>query len=259
MNKTVLVSCPVSNRDWILPYYLEHIKNINYPKHLIHIYWIVNNSKDDSLKMLQQFKLENNDQYASIEIALENSSTYFEDERTTETREKFTYSWLSTLRNMVLRKTVKLGADYLFSCDCDILVEPDIIKNLMEFDKSCISSLIYNGYELFGEDYYKFPNILKKDNQGKYKHIVNNYTANPSKCPKDKLVATDFTGACFLAKAETCSKVEYKQMPQGEDGYWSEKMIEAGYELWCSPYNFSKHIMSIDWLNKYLTGTYPMR
>ena len=257
MNKTVMVACPVSNREWILPHYLKHIKEIDYPKHLIHIYWIVNNNKDDSLKLLQQFKLENNDQYGSIEIALENSSTYFTDERSSETRDKFTYGWLSFLRNKILQQCTKKRYDYLFSCDCDILVEPDIIKNLMAFQKSCVSSLIYNGYELF-EEFWKFPNILKR-NGDEYKHILNNYTSYPSKCPKDKLIPVEFTGAVFLCTQSVCRDSSYSHGSQGEDEKWSESVINAGYELWCSPYNFSKHIMSEEWLKKYLDNTYPMR
>jgi hypothetical protein len=258
MNKTILIAAPIQNRAWILPHYLEHIKKINYPKNLIRIYWIVNNSQDATLLILRKFKEENKSEYLDIEIEIDDSPKVFEDKRETETREKYTYSFLSYLRNKMLKKTVKRKCDYLFSCDTDILVSPDIIKNLMAFNKSCVSSLIYNGYELFDE-FWKFPNILKKDNQGGYTHIVNNYTSYPSKCPKDKLISTEFTGACFLAKGETCDKVEYRKMPQGEDQWWSEKMLESGYELWCSPYNFSKHIMSEKWLGKYLNNEYPIR
>ena len=52
----VLIACPVKDRDWILPNYLQSVLELDYPKELIDIYWIVNNSSDNSLLMLESFR-----------------------------------------------------------------------------------------------------------------------------------------------------------------------------------------------------------
>lgn len=258
-SKTVLVSAPIHQREWILPYYLEHIFNIDYPKSLIKIYWLINNCTDKSLSLLQQFKDENKHLYSDIIIEVEDSKDKTKDERDTEIREKHTYHWLSYCRGKILRKTYKTGCQYLLSCDSDILAPPNIIKDLMEPEVPVCASLLFNGYELFFNEFWKYPNILKKAPQGGYRHIVNYNTSNPSKADKDVLIPVDYTGACFLADVDTCKNSFYRWGKQGEDEVWSESVIASGRQMYCRPSVYSQHIMSPKFLEMYLTNTLPMR
>lgn len=175
--KKILISCPVSNRDWILPYYLNHIYDIEYDKSMIDIYWIVNNcsKKDKTLDMLRDFKKKHKNKYNSITIEIYNSKIIFDknfqDSRVKHIRDEKTYKWLAKLRNKILKKAISLNCDYLLSVDSDILVKPDILNRLLEHDKDIVSSLIYNGYlykpKKTPKDYdpikkaYKYPNIMK--------------------------------------------------------------------------------------------------
>lgn len=254
--KKILIGVPVHNRAWILPLYLKHIKNIEYDKSLISLYFIVNNTNDNSLNILKEFKKEHEKEYRNIFLEVQNSKIVFEDARKDALRKKYTYEWLSRLRNKILKKTVDLNCDYLFSCDTDILVNPNIISDLLNYNKDCVASLIYNGYELYFKEFYKFPNILKK--QGiDYKHIVNYWTSNHSKCPKEKLMEVDYTGAVFLASKEVCRDSGYAYGSQGEDEKWSESVIKAGYKLYCVPSVYSQHIMGQKFLDMYLEGSLP--
>lgn len=250
MDKRILISCPVNSREWILPYYLKYIYNLKYDKQLIDIYWIANNIQDDSLLLLQEFKNKYKNEYNSIQIEIYNKGK-FKDERTTLTREKYTYNLLVELRNKMLSKCVQLNCDFLFNCDCDVLVSPTLLNDLLIPNKDICASLIYNGY-LYADfdNAYKYPNILKYEN-GQYIHIVNYYVKNPDKAPKDKIIEVGATGACCLISNDVCKNTYYKWHQLGEDLGWSDVCREKGYKMYCLPHCYSQHIMSSELLNKF--------
>jgi len=254
MDKKILISCGVSSRDWILPYYLRHVYNIDYDKKLIDIYWIVNNSNDNSLKLLHEFRKKYENEYNSIKIEIYNNSEIPAEERSTKVREEYIYTWLSKIRNKILNKCVKLKCDFLLSSDSDILVTSDILKRLLSHNKSIVSSLIYNGYlHTTYEDAYKYPNILKQTSYRKYKHIVNYRTKYPEKNPHGKLIQCDLTGACILISLDVCKKTEYGWSTFGEDEVFSYNCRANGYCLFVdiSLYN-NLHCMDKDVLKYFI-------
>ena len=168
-NKRILIAFPCRDRAWILPYFLEHLVNIDYDRKLIDIYCIINNSSDSSHEIMKEFKAKYNNDYNSIQIEVQNNSEYStKDVRRTDVRDKI-YNWLADLRNMIVKRCVKLDCDYLFSIDTDILVPSDILERLLNHNRDYVASLIYNGYlytpRNVEEDHnpilnaYKYPNI----------------------------------------------------------------------------------------------------
>lgn len=253
MDKKILVACPVSSRGWIIPYYLRNLKNLDYDKKLIDIYWIVNNSTDNSLSLLKDFKQQHKNEYNSIEIEVYNSKNKFTDDRTLEIRKKHTFYWLAELRNKMLKKCIELNADYLFSSDCDILFKKDLLKRLLSHNKHVISSLLYNGYLVAKslDEAYKYPNILRKAANNKYEHIVNYKVKYPGENSVGTLISCDLTGACILISKEVCSKAKYDWHIQGEDEYFCQAAKQAGYGLWCDISMYSQHVMSPELLEQF--------
>lgn len=259
MNKKILISCPISNREWILPTFLEHLLNLDYNNQLISLYFIVNNSKDSSYDILKEFKVQNQAKFRDIIIEVYNSKEKFVDDRVDVVRIKKTYHWLSELRNKILKKCYSGDYDYLLSCDSDILVRPDILNRLLSHKVDVVASLIFNGY-LYQppikdynpiENAYRFPNILRKEDD-RYRHICTYKTKHPHKNDIGKLVEVDFTGAVFLASKEACKNTFYGWHEQGEDCVWSENLIKNGYKLHCDISCYSQHIMSEKLLQMYL-------
>lgn len=252
-DKKILIGCPVSSRGWIIPYYLRNLYNLDYDKKLIDIYWIVNNSTDNSLELLQEFKQQYKNEYNSIGIEVCNSKNKFTDNRKTEIRQKYSYYWLARLRNKLLKKCLALHADYLFSSDSDILFKRDILKRLLSHDKDIISSIIYNGYLYTGspDEAYKYSNILREVDHNLYEHIVNFRIKYPDKNPLGTLVSCDYTGACILITKEVCSKVKYGWHQQGEDVVFCRTAKQAGYDLWCDVSMYSQHVMSPEFLEQF--------
>ena len=264
MNKKILISCPVSNRDWVLYYYLKSIYELVYDKKLINIYWIANNSTDQSLSLLKEFKKQYQHEYNSITIEEINNHKLPKDERVTSTRVKI-YPWLAHLRNKILQKAVSLNVDYLYSSDCDILLSNDSLKRLLQSEKSITANLIYNGFLYTPpnapkdynpiENAHKFPNILRETSPRQYQHITNYHIKYPEKNPIGKLLECEFSGASILISKEVCKVAKYDQNAQfGEDEPFSYSVRQAGYKIYCDISSYQKHIMSPEILELYLDG-----
>lgn len=264
MSKKVLIACPINNREWVLPLYLKHLEGIDYPKSLISFYFILNNSTDNSDKILKEFKDRNKNVYNHIKIEICNSKINFKDTRDTKIRIENTYSWLALLRNKILKECIKRKHDFLFSCDSDIIVKADILKRLMSHDKDMISSLIYNGYLFKPQDAddmydsilnaYKFTNILNKVNMSGYQHICDDRIQNPQ-LVTNGIVEVDFTGAVFLAKREVCEAGKFKWDKQGEDEPFCKSVKGSGYKIYCDLGMYSQHMMSESIMGMYKDDT----
>jgi hypothetical protein len=273
MEHKILLGCPISSpRDWILPTYLEHIKNIQFDKKQIILYFLANNIVGNELSILKKFRNENKYSYLDIIIENINSPKIFENTRDITYRQKYIYEWLAFLRNKLQDKTVELNCSHFFSVDSDILVKPDILNRLLLHRENVVSSLIFNGYLHIPQDApkdydtianaYKFPNILKEISPRQYQHIVNCRTKNPYNNPVGTLVEVAYTGACVLMTKEVCKKARYGNLiildindpssfSYGEDEPWSWSARKAGFRLFCDISMYSQHVMHPSLLEKF--------
>lgn len=222
---TVMIGCPIRNRGWIAEKYLACIYNLNYPKTKIHLCFIVNDSTDNTLNILREFKKSKEEEYAGIDIVIKNFNQ-IPDARITTTRQKI-YSSLAELRNILLEKVH--GNDYLFSVDSDILFEPDTLNKLLMHRKDIVSAQIWN------DSSNTFPNVMiRKDSS--FRHYL--------EFPRDSIFKCDVTGAIYLISREVINAgVKYKYHHQGEDIAFCLSAQEKGFELWCDPTIKCRHIM----------------
>ncbi|MGV6936015.1 glycosyltransferase [Paenibacillus sp. CMM36] len=248
---TVTIAAPIRNRAWILPSYLRRIIDINYPKTKIELLFVINDSEDISLDILNSFKKENKHAFKSIRIDVYNRKAPV-DKRDLNIRNNFIYDHLSKLRNYIMSK---IKTDYLMFIDTDILVQPDIINNLLKHKQDIVSSLIWNGYITRPDKPYLYPNIMKKNNHGYFEHIVNNQVKNAPSLPSSSLIEVDLTGAVILLSRKVYKSAKYGFHPQGEDAYFCKMAQDKGFELFCDLSVFSNHIMSPEYLREFLNET----
>jgi len=71
----VLLSTPVRNRQRILPMFLKGIESLDFKKNLLGLYFLVNDSTDSSLSLLEDFKKEKEREFRFIEIEVFNLGT----------------------------------------------------------------------------------------------------------------------------------------------------------------------------------------
>ena len=263
MNPTITISSPVRNRAYILPYYLDYIRKINYDKSKINLFWVINNSTDNSLQILEKFKSKYNSEYNRIKIVIMNKSNLIEDNRDKKSRVDAIYNHLAEVRNYICQKS---NTDYLFSVDSDILIlDPEILNKFISYDKDAVSSLIYNGYLFYKTKGNKLPihhftnclNFLHKyDLTGRpiFNHISKYVLLKERK--NNLLYKVDITGAIYLIKKEVYKNknIRYDFDIEGEDLPWCMCVKREGYKLYCDFNTYSQHVMSEEWLQKFLDG-----
>lgn len=247
---TITIAAPVRDRAWILPYYLRHIYELEYPKSIINLHFVVNDSADNSFEILTQFKKDYGNKYSNIRIDVINQNIPV-DQREFSTRNQYIYKSLSVLKNYIMSKT---RTDKLIFIDTDILVEPDVITKLLKHGKRIISGLIYNGYLANKEKPYLYPNVMKSYSGNQYRHVANHYVKNAPKLLCSHVQKVDLTGAVILLDRSVYKSVKYGFHPQGEDAYFCKMAQDQGFELFCDLHAYCQHIMSVDYLNQYLKG-----
>jgi glycosyltransferase involved in cell wall biosynthesis len=224
---TVMIGAPIRNRAWILPQYLKHIYNLNYPKEQIILCFIINDSTDESLSILKQFQCDHSKEYKAIMIIFR-TLNQVEDARVAHIRKQIYHS-LAKLRNELLDIAKAMNVEYLFSIDSDILVPSDALTKLMNDDKDIVAAQIWNDVSK------TFPNILLDDKHGSFRHYL--------KFPKKSLFRCDVTGAVYLLKKKVFD-TRYGYHNQGEDVAFCIDAKKKGFEIWADSNVYCDHLMS---------------
>lgn len=239
---SVVLGCPVQNRAWVLPYYLKHIYELDYPKKDLTLWFLVNDSKDATLQILEEFAKLHKEEYGKIEI--QNDFYGFHPDNRNKGRSSRSFHQFTYVRNKWVEGLKKLNADWVFSVDSDILIPSNCLKKLINNDKDICSMLVNNmahprGY---GRD---CTNVLAKT-ATKYTHIL--------EYPQDTVFECDVTGAAYLIKRAVFNNTLYQFHPQGEDVGFCINACKNGYKIWCDSTLKPFHIMNDKILDSYKTG-----
>ena len=264
---TVSVVFPVRSRELWLPTFLEHIYALDYPKNLISISTIVNDSSDDSELILQNFKKEHEHEYNKINIKRFDmgTPTYDSDrysyiapkiiqsngikkmitENITHTK---VYKNLAKHRNSLMHRA---DTDFCLSIDTDIMASPDTLNRLLAAETHYISAFICNGYIMHkknGEDPYQYTNAMYFDKTlGIHKH----YDFHKS----EGILPCSNTGAIFLISKEAYkSGAKFDTDKIGEDFPFCQDLIKRGFTLYCDTNIKATHAMDVELLEKYNSG-----
>jgi glycosyltransferase involved in cell wall biosynthesis len=235
----ITVGCPCRDRATYLPHYLDCIKNSDYPLDKITILIVENDSKDNTLNILNTFKKENSHLFHKIKIESYNQNTP-SDDRTSNIREQYTYLALSKLRNYWISQ---VKTDFAIFCDSDIMISKNIIKRLVSYNLDYVAGNIVNGYLYNPSNPYLYTNMLKF-NGITYTHIV--------KYPNDTLLEVDFSGAIMCLSKKACKLGKFGYAKQGEDQIFCESLKKQGIKLFVDTGAKCTHCMSEELLDKYI-------
>lgn len=220
-----MIGCPVRNRAWILPSYLQSLEALDYPRECISYCFIINDCDDKTPVILREFAQKYPGQVFLVEN--NNGSTVYQ-------RGQYNFKRLAYLRNLLLMEFLRSDCDYLFSVDSDILVVPHSLRALMQNDCSIVSCLVCNGEVIGDRSCY---NVLCQDDRGHYLHIRD--------FPRDRLFRVDCTGAAYLIKREVISElsIRYSAPSGGEDIGFCEAARQKGVHIYCDGRLESIHVM----------------
>lgn len=225
----IAIGCPVKNREWILPKYLKALDNIVYPnKEYI---FLENNSSDKSAEIL----------FANVPGSNYKIKRITTDSSVGEDRTHYGlnfYEHLANIRNKFLDLFLNSSnASYLFSCDSDIIVPPNILEELLRHanENTIVGCAISNitGKELDG----KIPgNFMRLTPQKLMVHVMD--------YPKKGLLDVDVIGACYLIPRKAIEDgIKYAPNVQGEDIPFCLSAKQKGYRLLVDFNTSCKHEM----------------
>lgn len=211
----VMIGCPVRNRAWILPRYLDCLQKLNQRTFEARYGFIINDCSDTSPQLLAQFARQHPGRVKLIEKNHPSPGGYH--------RGEYNFSHLAELRNHLLQACLQSDCDYLFSLDSDILVPQPTLEQLLEDNCDIISALVCNGHEIGDPGIY---NILQRQADGSYMHMRD--------FPRNKVFPVDCTGAACLVKRSVIeARVRYSGGRGGEDIAFCEAAVARGFDIYC--------------------------
>lgn len=218
----VMIGCPVRNRAWILPDYLQHLRALKYPQEQIEYCFVINDSLDETEAILTAFA-----RWFPTRLLYDNSSRPGGWERG-----HYQFSRLAELRNLLLEEFLRSPCDHLFSVDSDILVPPDCLQALMQADQDIVSALVCNGRQIGDDQFY---NVFR---------LIDNQVKPIRDFPRDRLFPVDCTGAAYLIKRRVISAgVRYNSQWGPEDIGFCKEAKTHGFSIFCQGTVECSHIM----------------
>lgn len=240
MNPVVMIGCPVQNREEVIKYYLEHIGNLDYPKKKIILLFFVNNTDDNTARIIKAFYRKHLEEYLDCLIFEDNK--VYKGRQDGQHRMSRDFTLFSIVRNRFLDYAKNYqGWDYLFSVDSDVLVPPETLEKLLSRDKDIISALVYNGKAWDKRTKTYNYRIFRKDPiTGREGYTF--HTNIP-----DEIFPVDLTGACTLIRREVIEAgVKYKPFHRGEDLPFCISAKEKGFNIFLDPTIQTIHLLAGD-------------
>jgi len=217
-NAKIAIGCPVRNRAWVLPDYLEALRKIEYNNGLSHGFlFLENDSTDDTLLLLAVFA-----QLYGAELCTKRRTTSPGHRRGEYNANG--YAHLAAIRNLFINMFLQTDADYLFSVDSDVIVSHDILQKLLPLadQQTIVGAAISNiaGVELDG----RCPGNFMIEQGGLIMH--------PAEYPLTGSMAVDVIGACYLIPRSVLEAgVRYGAHAQGEDVEWCRQAKDKGFRM----------------------------
>lgn len=217
-----MIGCPVRNRAWILPVYLQHLTKLHYPADQVEFCFIINDCTDNTEQILQEFAA------AYPARLLYDYSSLAGGWR----RGSYHYGRLAFLRNRLLEAFLTSDCQYLFSIDSDILVPSHSLLQLIQADVDVISALVCNGEEIGDRLFY---NIFEQ---------INNCLLPIRDFSRQGVFPVDCTGAAYLIKKQViASGVRYNACSGPEDIGFCQEVKKHGFSIFCDGRLECRHIM----------------
>lgn len=221
----VMIGCPVRDRAWVLPRYLDCLEKLNTNTFQPQYCFIINDCSDHSPRILAEFARR---QPGIVRLIEKNH-----DSPGSHRRGQYNLSRLAELRNLLLKAFLESDCDYLFSLDSDILIPSASLTQLLRHDCDIVSALVCNGHEIGDPGIY---NILEQGIDGSYRHVRD--------FPRDRVFPVDCTGAAYLIKkAVIAAGIRYSSQRGGEDIAFCEAARSRGFNIFCDGRVECLHLM----------------
>lgn len=223
----ILVGCPVARRDWILPFWFDHVEEAFRVVGKTPAYTFVLDMADEETYACIQAHTDMLDRFCFIRHVPEPDL----EARDRRTWNPDRYLRMVFLRNRLLEGVRRYKPPYFLSLDSDILLHPQALSSLLQaisdperpFDAVATKAYLGPGKWL--------PTYANHDGQGGMRRTDVDYL-----CPAQIIMAAKLMSPAAYA-------IDYAWDHQGEDIGWSDACRAAGLKLGFDGRYTSEHIM----------------
>lgn len=235
--KTILITAPVRQDADIFAEYRKAIDALIVPDgYEIKTFFVVNNCPE----VIPQ--LRDTDQWTAFDTDTVYQKTHNDHIWTMDNMEQ-----MARMRNMTIIHALQTGADYWFSVDSDVILQPDTLTWLLNAKKPIVSEIFWT----------TAPSGLQWCNAW----IEDQASGMPEEWRKPGLYPCGMTGACTLVKREVFDAgVTYARIPnirralRGEDRHFCVRAACAGFQCWIDSHAPATHLYTRGLFHEYMAG-----
>lgn len=229
----IFFGVPIRNRDWVLPLYLDGLVNLNYPKHLISVFFLVNDSTDETWNQLIDFKEKYNNKYESISLV----NQYFgmpEDKRNVGTFDL--YPHFAYLKNYMRERFIESGCAYWLHVDSDSPVKSDTLLQMLRHRERYVCGTCNVSRR---GDFLSNVMVFKdgKIERASFKEL--------NEVKPGNLFQVHWVGGIALIRRDIALQCKYEVAePKKDDNFGFCRQIERlGYKIFVDPEVYLEHYM----------------
>ncbi|KAK3098606.1 hypothetical protein FSP39_021172 [Pinctada imbricata] len=138
-----MVAVLVRNKEFILPWFLGHLENLDYPKHNIEVWIRSDHNIDYSSAILNQWVTAVRMEYQDVDLLINDTITEYDDEDGPCHWSRDRMNRVIALRQEALETARRKRIDYLFMLDADIVLEnKDTLNILMAINRTVVSPMM---------------------------------------------------------------------------------------------------------------------
>lgn len=166
----MFIAVLAKQKEIVLPFWLECLEALDYPKKRIVLYVRSNNNTDGTLDILRAWVSEHRSEYLAVYEDYSSVDTPVEKYGVHEWNSE-RFSVLANIRQRSIEKAIRLQVDYYFVIDVDNFLLPHVLRDLLKWNVGVVSPMLDyawgDGEEEFRKYYSNFHNVV--DENGYFK------------------------------------------------------------------------------------------
>lgn len=198
----ILIGAPVRQDETTFRLYLESLKALNTESLEVEWFFFLHNCPD--LRQLLK---------PSQCLCMKSTSAYVKDQNTHHWKQEVLKE-VTTMKNMLLERTIEGGHDAFFLVDSDLLLHPETLQQLVKADKPIVSNVFWTRWT---PDEPEMPNAWNVDHYGFLPGEIERWR-------QPGLYRVGMSGACILIRREVIEAgVNYSPIYNVSHSIWEDR------------------------------------
>lgn len=227
----ILILTPFRNESHSIPKYLKSLRELNYPRKLIDMFWLENDSSDKTLQLLRRARPKmpfKSTTLKSIKIhgKVAKSKPRAYKKNIPQKRGKVAKAWNIIWNSHFLPRIRKSNVDYVLTWFADVIAPPNVIHEYLKVFKEK-----KNAGWVGGRCHRRYP---------KHKNLCSPLPRDAGK--SKKIVPVIITAHCWLSPRKALGKTEMYRIPREMHLALTRGLNQQKLKVYYQPSVYLKHI-----------------